>query len=56
MLVVCKLIACKMFNSLGPCIKQPSIFSLVVCYKHHIVCENAMIHLVVDVNRSIMVP
>jgi hypothetical protein len=56
MLVVSKLIACKMLNSLGPCIKQPLIFSLAVCYKHHVVCESVMIHPIVDVNSSIMVP
>jgi hypothetical protein len=56
MLVVCKLIACKMLNSLGPCTKQPPIFSLVACYKHHVVCENALIHPALDVNSSIMVP
>jgi hypothetical protein len=56
MLVVCKLIACKMLNSLGSCIKKLPIFSLVACYKHHVVCEFFWIHPIVDVNSSIMVP
>jgi hypothetical protein len=56
MLIVCKLITWKMLNSLGPCIKQLSIFSLAACCKHHVVCESVLIHLAVDVNSSIMVP
>jgi hypothetical protein len=56
MLVVCKLITCKMLNSLRPCTKQLPIVSLVARYKHQVVCENALIHPVVDVNSSIMVP
>jgi hypothetical protein len=56
MLVACKLITWKMLNSLGPYIKQPSIFSLVACCKHHVVCESVLIHPTMDVNSSIMVP
>jgi hypothetical protein len=56
MLIVSKLIACKMLNSLGPCIKQLLIFSSTMHYKHHVVCESAMIHPIVDVNSSIMAP
>jgi hypothetical protein len=32
------------------------ILSLVTYYKHHVLCENVIIHPIVDVNSSIIVP